>query len=141
GLEGADDLAVFLFQADDGIRDRNVTGVQTCALPISANHSQQTTGTSIIFQAAFLHHICHTIFSLTAQKCTAVQEIADQVTKNVSDRPSHCIRDFSIGGASRTSLCYILSSCTHSVIQFTINFYLNIAAYILQQVIHLVCAD
>src|SRR5699024_11849811 len=23
-------------QADDGIRDRNVTGVQTCALPISA---------------------------------------------------------------------------------------------------------
>src|SRR5699024_11808527 len=26
---------VFLFQAEDGIRDRNVTGVQTCALPIS----------------------------------------------------------------------------------------------------------
>src|SRR5207249_5619293 len=24
------------FQAEDGIRDRNVTGVQTCALPISA---------------------------------------------------------------------------------------------------------
>src|SRR5699024_12003815 len=24
------------FQADDGIRDRNVTGVQTCALPIFA---------------------------------------------------------------------------------------------------------
>src|SRR5699024_9487441 len=26
---------VFFFQAEDGIRDRNVTGVQTCALPIS----------------------------------------------------------------------------------------------------------
>src|SRR5699024_11726299 len=25
----------FYFQAEDGIRDRNVTGVQTCALPIS----------------------------------------------------------------------------------------------------------
>src|SRR5699024_11837565 len=25
----------FFFQADDGIRYRNVTGVQTCALPIS----------------------------------------------------------------------------------------------------------
>src|SRR5207249_7242222 len=25
---------VFFFQAEDGIRDRNVTGVQTCALPI-----------------------------------------------------------------------------------------------------------
>src|SRR5699024_1927643 len=28
-------LFVFFFQAEDGIRDRNVTGVQTCALPIS----------------------------------------------------------------------------------------------------------
>src|SRR5699024_11810413 len=27
-------LCVFFFQAEDGIRDRNVTGVQTCALPI-----------------------------------------------------------------------------------------------------------
>src|SRR5207249_6676512 len=25
----------FFFQAEDGVRDRNVTGVQTCALPIS----------------------------------------------------------------------------------------------------------
>src|SRR5699024_7200177 len=29
-------LHIFFFQAEDGIRDRNVTGVQTCALPISA---------------------------------------------------------------------------------------------------------
>src|SRR5699024_2788754 len=29
----------FFFQADDGIRDRNVTGVQTCALPISLLHT------------------------------------------------------------------------------------------------------
>src|SRR5207249_11057446 len=28
----------FFFQAEDGIRDRNVTGVQTCALPISSGH-------------------------------------------------------------------------------------------------------
>src|SRR5205807_4785781 len=27
---------VFFFQAEDGIRDYKVTGVQTCALPISA---------------------------------------------------------------------------------------------------------
>src|SRR5699024_12138608 len=27
-------LVRFFFQAEDGIRDRNVTGVQTCALPI-----------------------------------------------------------------------------------------------------------
>src|SRR5699024_7826310 len=28
-------LSFFFFQVEDGIRDRNVTGVQTCALPIS----------------------------------------------------------------------------------------------------------
>src|SRR2546430_5833806 len=30
------ELYVFFFQAEDGIRDLTVTGVQTCALPISA---------------------------------------------------------------------------------------------------------
>src|SRR6266513_5678040 len=29
-------IVFFFFQAEDGIRDRNVTGVQTCALPIWA---------------------------------------------------------------------------------------------------------
>src|SRR5699024_12009675 len=29
------------FQAEDGIRDRNVTGVQTCALPIFVPHTSQ----------------------------------------------------------------------------------------------------
>src|SRR5207248_8918984 len=28
-------ICCFFFQAEDGIRDRTVTGVQTCALPIS----------------------------------------------------------------------------------------------------------
>src|SRR5699024_11246043 len=39
--------SVFFFQAEDGIRDRNVTGVQTCALPISAF---AVVGTSIGFK-------------------------------------------------------------------------------------------
>src|SRR5699024_11870289 len=33
--EKMSDLLFFFIQAEDGIRDRNVTGVQTCALPIS----------------------------------------------------------------------------------------------------------
>src|SRR6266536_6690311 len=32
----------FFFQAEDGIRDPLVTGVQTCALPISAGPCEQT---------------------------------------------------------------------------------------------------
>src|SRR2546430_5978497 len=35
-LHSRHDLFVFFFQAEDGIRDLTVTGVQTCALPISA---------------------------------------------------------------------------------------------------------
>src|SRR6266513_4688712 len=34
---------MFFFQAEDGIRDRNVTGVQTCALPIYLLFFQQAT--------------------------------------------------------------------------------------------------
>src|SRR5699024_11576740 len=34
GYVVADAECSFFFQAEDGIRDRNVTGVQTCALPI-----------------------------------------------------------------------------------------------------------
>src|SRR5699024_11975014 len=33
----------FFFQAEDGIRDRNVTGVQTCALPILTEDGTLTT--------------------------------------------------------------------------------------------------
>src|SRR5258708_27759824 len=32
-------LICFFFQAEDGIRDDLVTGVQTCALPISRHHA------------------------------------------------------------------------------------------------------
>src|SRR3989441_5246845 len=31
-------LLIFFFQAEDGIRDKLVTGVQTCALPICVDH-------------------------------------------------------------------------------------------------------
>ena len=30
---------IFFFQAEDGIRDTSVTGVQTCALPISHHNA------------------------------------------------------------------------------------------------------
>src|SRR5690606_39389816 len=36
-------VAVFFFQAEDGIRDFHVTGVQTCALPISVPSWAPTT--------------------------------------------------------------------------------------------------
>src|SRR5207237_1776427 len=34
----------FFFQAEDGIRDSSVTGVQTCALPICLHHEDRHDG-------------------------------------------------------------------------------------------------
>src|SRR5437763_15779845 len=36
------ELYCFFFQAEDGIRDTSVTGVQTCALPIFLTHHYET---------------------------------------------------------------------------------------------------
>src|SRR5437868_12253999 len=38
-------ILTFFFQAEDGIRDRNVTGVQTCALPILIGAAAPNTAT------------------------------------------------------------------------------------------------
>src|SRR3990167_8382495 len=41
-MDGARGFFVFFFQAEDGIRDLTVTGVQTCALPISTARQRRT---------------------------------------------------------------------------------------------------
>src|SRR5690606_40118275 len=40
---------LFFFQAEDGIRDFHVTGVQTCALPISLTRGQRLIGRGVDF--------------------------------------------------------------------------------------------
>src|SRR5439155_13413836 len=42
---------VFFFQAEDGIRDGHVTGVQTCALPIFIASFLATTGFAVFLYA------------------------------------------------------------------------------------------
>src|SRR5256885_12284616 len=42
------ELSVFFFQAEDGIRDYKVTGVQTCALPISILHGRVPAGSVVV---------------------------------------------------------------------------------------------
>src|SRR5437773_3887764 len=43
----AERVGCFFFQAEDGIRDRDVTGVQTCALPIFDSATYDITAWSI----------------------------------------------------------------------------------------------
>src|SRR5262252_9826065 len=48
-MEGPNQLraAIFFFQAEDGIRDHWVTGVQTCALPIEAGPASFGSGAGV----------------------------------------------------------------------------------------------
>src|SRR5437867_11953138 len=50
----------FFFQAEDGIRDRTVTGVQTCALPISGSLLMTILYTNI--QSCIFTATLHTVF-------------------------------------------------------------------------------
>src|SRR5690606_39712285 len=43
--------SVFFFQAEDGIRDFHVTGVQTCALPISGSERMQQRPIGMLVEA------------------------------------------------------------------------------------------
>src|SRR5205823_5383788 len=50
---------VFFFQAEDGIRDKLVTGVQTCALPISPTiNSRMTAAASVAFSFSSRSSCC-----------------------------------------------------------------------------------
>src|SRR5207248_7593988 len=44
----------FFFQAEDGIRDRTVTGVQTCALPISSSSFRRLNSSGVRLWAAMI---------------------------------------------------------------------------------------
>src|SRR2546430_12425041 len=48
-LDSDNGIIVFFFQAEDGIRDLTVTGVQTCALPICTRKAG-----SVYFQACMV---------------------------------------------------------------------------------------
>src|SRR2546423_3253794 len=41
-------MCFFFFQAEDGIRDKLVTGVQTCALPISSTPRRRVSASSLV---------------------------------------------------------------------------------------------
>src|SRR5258706_8946709 len=56
----------FFFQAEDGIRDWSVTGVQTCALPISAASAAAVAG--ILFGDFDPHRADAKVFEILAQE-------------------------------------------------------------------------
>src|SRR5699024_6527640 len=65
------------FQAEDGIRDRNVTGVQTCALPICDYDEAQVVSFAAALEATSSHPLAEAIriASPTRSDATDVQEL------------------------------------------------------------------
>src|SRR5690606_40274400 len=63
------ELNSFFFQAEDGIRDFHVTGVQTCALPILGDQY----GRKKLFQIAIV------IFLVGSVLCGAAQDMAQLI--------------------------------------------------------------
>src|SRR5207249_8143399 len=65
----------FFFQAEDGIRDRNVTGVQTCALPISAwSRNQRPSPCSLSNQSTARPSFVNTCFKFPIDSAFARSE-------------------------------------------------------------------
>src|SRR5699024_12172860 len=58
-------FSFYFFQAEDGIRDRNVTGVQTCALPISYRNKPINQFLDIYFNyiPVLTHEFGHILFN------------------------------------------------------------------------------
>src|SRR2546421_5310507 len=67
----------FFFQAEDGIRDLIVTGVQTCALPIFASSDRKSASRSLKFLAAEDNRINQVVARLTVEKMGHSIEIAN----------------------------------------------------------------
>src|SRR3712207_7376954 len=67
----------FFFQAEDGIRDIGVTGVQTCALPISrplAQQAREATIAKLVLQSVTSCFLCDFV-SLLPSECWGVPRI------------------------------------------------------------------
>src|SRR5688572_32331357 len=87
------DDVVFFFQAEDGIRDLTVTGVQTCALPISSGERYEA-------QVAETQHRVRSGESLSSIASRYGTSIATIAELNNLDRPYRIRAGQEIGRAS-----------------------------------------
>src|SRR2546430_15896395 len=70
---------IFFFQAEDGIRDLTVTGVQTCALPIS-------------LQRADVHHLARHFLAAVIADRDDDEILPRLLQRRVTDHPLHAQR-------------------------------------------------
>src|SRR2546426_1263238 len=68
----------FFFQAEDGIRDYKVTGVQTCALPISGSRSPRAC------DASCSEHFGHRPQKMTSASSSAKPSVLEAVKQGIA---------------------------------------------------------
>src|SRR5260370_42411479 len=89
----------FFFQAEDGIRDSSVTGVQTCALPIYPRHRNDLQKLADVKYAGRKAIIC-----LVGENVRETPGIAGQVFSSVSDVNVRMISQ----GASEINISFVV---------------------------------
>src|SRR5256714_3370946 len=70
-VDGDDNDRVFFFQAEDGIRDKLVTGVQTCALPILSELLRRNL---VRYNAETQRYSLHDLARLFADSCLSEEK-------------------------------------------------------------------
>src|SRR2546429_5603983 len=78
----------FFFQAEDGIRDVAVTGVQTCALPISISAHQQIAIAPEITNVDSLRSDCDLLVGADGVNSIVRQTFAKDFQPDLSTRPN-----------------------------------------------------
>src|SRR6266540_315022 len=109
----------FFFQAEDGIRDRDVTGVQTCALPISTKlfrNSAAADGTAVALpgfrSSSQLKHTTTTRDACARPGSSAFSRLGRTYLRKRPHRPSS-VR--TLPPTSRTMACCEYHRLTHPV--------------------------
>src|SRR5436189_1682828 len=141
---------IFFFQAEDGIRDTSVTGVQTCALPISTPRSLCRDKDCVEWRSQF--RVFSTPAVLRARKCLVADRKEDRVGRDsiivldsIPERSTDC--DYSLDGvpgrahdcarARRVAYWRPAADCVHSAKRFLCDEQRRFVARLFRRVISL----
>src|SRR2546430_17708146 len=77
----------FFFQAEDGIRDLTVTGVQTCALPICSAEAMEVAARENATAQGGIHELQDLVMKIArTEKIDESKELAEDIQDSLSKR-------------------------------------------------------
>src|SRR5699024_5623091 len=100
----------FFFQAEDGIRDRNVTGVQTCALPIMIYKNYNILAMSPHDPSLIIHSKVSFNLYLAFYGISEILPWIPSRTIELNDLPKISDSHMESGSSSKSCIKYLTSS-------------------------------